>query len=138
MPDRECLTLVSRGVPRQEPGETIVGIVGRLLLRIDDRKAEPLGELRPAATTIVLRSALTAAVQRDDHWRIAWQALGLIDRHAQVTRVGTKRRHLTKSIGFFARSLQRRDCFLAGSLQQAFELAAELLKVAHGLVKIAH
>src|ERR1700689_2228967 len=49
LPDRESLAVVSRGVARQEPGETIVWIVSRLLLGIDNRKAETVGELRPAA-----------------------------------------------------------------------------------------
>src|ERR1700681_3174857 len=78
LPDRESLALVSRSVARQEPGETIVWIVGRLLLGIDDRKAESVGELRPAAAAIVLRGTLAASVQRHDQRRIARQTLGLI------------------------------------------------------------
>jgi hypothetical protein len=46
LPDRQRLAVAARDVAGQKPGETILRIVGGLLLRIDDREAEPVGEGR--------------------------------------------------------------------------------------------
>ena len=67
--DRKRLALVACNVARQEPGETILRIVGRLLLRIENRKSEAIGKRPPAGPGVVLRGALAAAVQRDDQRR---------------------------------------------------------------------
>src|SRR6201989_3024801 len=62
LPDRKRLAVATRDVARQKPGETILRIVGGLLLRIDDRKAESVGEGRPAGTVIILVRSLGAAM----------------------------------------------------------------------------
>src|SRR5207244_13489240 len=54
LPDRKRLTVAARDVARQKPRETILRIVGGLLLRIDDREAEAVGEGRPAGAVIIL------------------------------------------------------------------------------------
>src|SRR6202171_6666478 len=64
LPDRKRLALVARNVAWQEPGEAILRIVGRLLLRIENRKAEAIGKRRPAGPVVVLLGALTAAGAR--------------------------------------------------------------------------
>jgi hypothetical protein len=46
--------VAARDVARQKPRETILRIVGGLLLRIDDREAESVGEGRPAGAVIIL------------------------------------------------------------------------------------
>ncbi len=103
LPDRKRLALVARNVARQEPREAILRIVGRLLLRIDDRKAEAIGERRPAGAVVVLLGALAAAVQRDDQWRQARQALGNIDEHAQVAGISAERRQFVQAAGLLRR-----------------------------------
>src|SRR5947209_7640495 len=62
LPDRKRLAVATRDIARQEPGETTLRIVGGLLLRIDDREAEPVGEGRPAGTVIILVRSLGAAM----------------------------------------------------------------------------
>src|SRR5947207_1683038 len=54
LPDRKRLAVATRDVARQKPRETILRIVGGLLLRIDDREAEAVGEGRPAGAVIIL------------------------------------------------------------------------------------
>jgi hypothetical protein len=54
LPDRKRLAVAARDVARQKPRETILRIVGGLLLRIDDREAEAVGEGRPAGAVIIL------------------------------------------------------------------------------------
>src|SRR5215469_1838167 len=44
LPDRKRLAAAARDVARQKPRETILRIVGGLLLRIDDREAEAVSE----------------------------------------------------------------------------------------------
>src|SRR5262249_9638815 len=60
--DRKRLTMAARDVARQTPRETILRIVGGLLLRIDDREAESIGEGRPAGAVIILVCGLGAAM----------------------------------------------------------------------------
>ena len=69
LPDRACLAEVARGVARQEPRKAILRIVGRLLLGIDDREAEAIGQHRPAAAAVVFSGGLAAAMQRDHQRR---------------------------------------------------------------------
>src|SRR6516162_7737155 len=54
LPDRKRLAVAAHDVARQKPRETILRIVGGLLLRIDDREAEAVGEGRPAGAVIIL------------------------------------------------------------------------------------
>jgi hypothetical protein len=54
LPDRKRLAVAAHNVARQKPRETILRIVGGLLLRIDDREAEAVGEGRPAGAVIIL------------------------------------------------------------------------------------
>src|SRR6516162_9828161 len=58
IPDRKRLPVAACDVARQKPRETILRIVGGLLLRIDDREAEAVGEGRPAGAVIILVCSL--------------------------------------------------------------------------------
>jgi len=49
-------------VARQKPRKATLWIVGRLLLRIDNREAETVGEGRPAGATVILVCGLSAAM----------------------------------------------------------------------------
>src|SRR5262249_53176609 len=53
LPDRKRLAAAARDVARQKPRETILRIVGGLLLRIDDREAEAVSEGWPAGAVII-------------------------------------------------------------------------------------
>src|SRR5215472_11657546 len=58
LPNRKRLAMAAGNVARQKPRETILRIVGGLLLWIDDREAEAVGERRPAGTVVVLGGGL--------------------------------------------------------------------------------
>jgi hypothetical protein len=71
LPDRKRLAVTTCDVARQKPRETILRIVGRLLLRIDDGEAEAVGERRPAGAVVILVGGPGAAMQRDDQRRLS-------------------------------------------------------------------
>jgi hypothetical protein len=62
LPDRKRLAVAARDVAWQKPRETILRVVGGLLLRIDDREAEAVGERRPAGALVILVCGLGASM----------------------------------------------------------------------------
>src|SRR5262249_21940292 len=62
LPDRKCLAVAARDVARQKPRETILRIVGGLLLRIDDHEAVAVGKRRPAGAMVILVCGLGTAM----------------------------------------------------------------------------
>src|SRR5215468_10040806 len=78
LPDRKRLAVAARDVARQKPRETILRIVGGLLLRIDHRETESVGERRPSGTVVILGGGLGAAMERDQQWRLGWQVFGSV------------------------------------------------------------
>src|SRR6516162_8048769 len=62
LPNRKRLAMAAHDVARQKPRETILRIVRGLLLRIDDREAEAVGERRPAGALVIFVCGLGAAM----------------------------------------------------------------------------
>src|SRR5262249_55030733 len=90
LPDRKRLAVGTRSVAWQKPRETILRIIGRLLLRIDDREAEAVGERPPAGAVVIIVCGLGAAMQRDDQWRHGRQVLGSVGKHAKIAGICAK------------------------------------------------
>jgi len=92
LPDRAGLALVARDVFRVEPVEAGVGVVGRLLLRHQERKAVTLRQRRPAGAEIIAGGALAAAVQYHDQRGPARQVRRHVRKHLQAARIGAESR----------------------------------------------
>src|SRR6516225_6367750 len=90
LPDRKRLAMAARDVVQQKPRKTILRIVRRLLLRIDDREAEAIGKRRPTGSVVILYGSLGAAMEHDNQWRHGRQVFGSVGEHAKVAGIYTK------------------------------------------------
>src|SRR6516165_12672220 len=89
-PDRKRLAVATCDVAWQKPRETILRIVGRPLLGIDDREAKAVGERPPAGAVVIIVRDLGAAMQCDDQWRHGRQVLGNVGEHTKIAGICTK------------------------------------------------
>ena len=82
---------VARDISRLEPGEATLGVVGGLLLWIENNEAVAIRQLGPAGPLVVVERRLTAAMQGNDERRMVRQIRGDIDVHSQAAWVVTGR-----------------------------------------------
>lgn len=66
LPDGKRLAAVAPDIPRHEPVEAKVGVVGALLLGEEQCETKLISELRPARVMVVGIRGLGAAMQNDD------------------------------------------------------------------------
>jgi hypothetical protein len=99
LPDRKSLAAIAAAVPRQEPIETEIGVVGTLLLGKQQSKSRPIGKTRPARAMIIARRCLRAAVQHDHKRRIGGQAFRYVRPGSQGAGIGAERGKFRQPVG---------------------------------------
>ena len=138
LPDRKRFAVAAHDVARQKPRETILRIVGGLLLRIDDREAESVGERRPSGTVVILGGGLGAAMERDHQRRLARQVFRNVDEHTKVAGICTKPSQFSQPCRAGGGRPGSACRPLSGRRKKTFESASKRLKVSKSLTEIAH
>ena len=95
--DRMRLAVVAFDVAGLKPVEAALGIVGLLLLGIEQDEAVAIGQRGPARAVIVAGGRLRAAMENHHEGRGGGDAVRHIGQHAQIARIGAEAGGLRES-----------------------------------------